>query len=278
MERVEALRDAGADYFVRGRGPRPRPLRGQDAQAHARSCCPTPASWPATWPPTPAPTTWPRWGPTSSRWASAPAASAPPASRPATACPQLTAIQDCARGDRSIVADGGIRYPGDIVKALAFGADFVMIGGMLAGTRPTPGEPVQGRRRAAGTRSTAAWPAGRWPTTTTAASPSGRPPRACPPRCPTGRTRTRIIADLVGGLRSGLTYAGSQHHPGAAAQAQLRGHHAERLARGDAPQGVPVDRRAGSALARPGAAAAARAFLPWSLRDEQVDRRARRRG
>ena len=56
--------------------------------------------------------------------------------------PMLTCIQDCARSDRSIVADGGIRTSGDIVKALAFGADFVMIGGMLAGTGPTPGKVV----------------------------------------------------------------------------------------------------------------------------------------
>src|SRR4029079_13251276 len=55
--------------------------------------------------------------------------------------PMLTAIQECARVDRSIVADGGIRTPGDIVKALAFGADFVMLGGILAGTRPTTGSP-----------------------------------------------------------------------------------------------------------------------------------------
>jgi len=53
--------------------------------------------------------------------------------------PNLTAIKNCTRVDRSIVADGGIRNPGDIVKALAFGADFVMVGSMLAGTRPTPG-------------------------------------------------------------------------------------------------------------------------------------------
>ena len=38
-----------------------------------------------------------------------------------------------------MVADGGIRHPADIVKALAFGADFVMLGSLLAGIRPTPG-------------------------------------------------------------------------------------------------------------------------------------------
>ena len=57
--------------------------------------------------------------------------------------PQLTAIQDCARCDRSIVADGGIRHPGDVVKALAFGADFVMLGGMLAGHAECAGEIVE---------------------------------------------------------------------------------------------------------------------------------------
>lgn len=56
--------------------------------------------------------------------------------------PMLTCIMDCARTDRSIVADGGIRTAGDVVKALAFGADFVMIGGMLAGTEYTPGEVI----------------------------------------------------------------------------------------------------------------------------------------
>lgn len=58
--------------------------------------------------------------------------------------PQLTAILDCARAGREynipIVADGGIKYSGDIVKALASGAHAVMIGSLLAGTEESPGE------------------------------------------------------------------------------------------------------------------------------------------
>ncbi len=54
--------------------------------------------------------------------------------------PMVTCIRDCARVDCSIIADGGIRCAGDIAKAIAFGADFVMLGGMFAGTTPTPGD------------------------------------------------------------------------------------------------------------------------------------------
>lgn len=54
--------------------------------------------------------------------------------------PQLTAIMDCAKVDRIIIADGGIRTPGDAVKALAAGAHVIMIGGMIAGCDETPGE------------------------------------------------------------------------------------------------------------------------------------------
>lgn len=54
--------------------------------------------------------------------------------------PQLTAIMMCRQVDRVLIADGGIKTPGDAVKALAAGADFVMLGGMLAGTEETPGE------------------------------------------------------------------------------------------------------------------------------------------
>ncbi len=65
--------------------------------------------------------------------------------------PQLTAVMDCAEvlkgSDVCLIADGGIKFSGDIVKALAAGADVVMLGGLLAGTDESPGEMVhyQGR-------------------------------------------------------------------------------------------------------------------------------------
>lgn len=122
--------------------------------------------------------------------------------------PMLTCIQDCARSDRSIVADGGIKTSGDIVKALAFGADFVMIGGLLAGTAPTPGEyitkedgsKVKRYRGMASQEAQEAYmgPMHEWKTAEGVAT-----------EVPYKDNTDAIIADIVGGLRSGLTYAGA---------------------------------------------------------------------
>lgn len=123
--------------------------------------------------------------------------------------PTLFSIQECARADRSIVADGGIRTSGDIVKALAFGADLVMLGGMLAGTRPTPGsvhvDPATGERfkEYRGMASREAHedfigPMGDWKTAEGVAT-----------RVPYREDEEAILADIIGGLRSGMTYAGA---------------------------------------------------------------------
>lgn len=122
--------------------------------------------------------------------------------------PMLTCIQDCARTDRSIVADGGLRTSGDIVKALAFGADFVMIGGMLAGTAPTPGKVITKddgsqvkRYRGMASREAQEDFLGQmheWKTAEGVSTEVAYSDR-----------HDAIIADIVGGLRSGLTYAGA---------------------------------------------------------------------
>ena len=60
--------------------------------------------------------------------------------------PQITAIMNvaeiCKKNDVSVIADGGIKFSGDLVKAIAAGADCVMLGGILAGTEEAPGEEV----------------------------------------------------------------------------------------------------------------------------------------
>jgi IMP dehydrogenase len=122
--------------------------------------------------------------------------------------PMLTCIKECARTDRSIVADGGLRTAGDIVKAIAFGADFVMIGGMLAGTEPTPGEIVtkeNGDRvkhyRGMASREAQEVFLGQMHEWKTAEGVSAEVPYR--------EVADSIIADIIGGLRSGLTYAGA---------------------------------------------------------------------
>lgn len=122
--------------------------------------------------------------------------------------PTLSSVRDCARVDRSIVADGGIRSPGDIVKALAFGADFVAVGNLFAGTRPTPGEVIvkpDGTRvkqyRGMASREAHDSFLGEMPDWRTAEG-------VCT-EVAYREDEDEIVADIVGGLRSGLTYGGA---------------------------------------------------------------------
>jgi len=126
--------------------------------------------------------------------------------------PNLTAIRHSARVDRSIVADGGIRTPGDIVKALAFGADFVMVGSMLAGTGPTPGPVVETTDDNGNVRKVKSYRGmaskevqddfhggvAEWKTAEGVST-----------QVAYNENEDRIIADIIGGLRSGLTYGGA---------------------------------------------------------------------
>ncbi len=122
--------------------------------------------------------------------------------------PTLSSVMECARVDRSIICDGGIRTPGDIVKALAFGADFVMLGGMLAGTRSTPGkvETAKDGTRFKEYRGMASREAhedfiGTLPEWKTAEGVSTSVPYR--------EDEEAILADIIGGLRSGCTYGGA---------------------------------------------------------------------
>ncbi|MCB0404542.1 MAG: guanosine monophosphate reductase [Bdellovibrionales bacterium] len=126
--------------------------------------------------------------------------------------PQLTAIQDCRKVDRTLISDGGIRFPADAVKALAAGADMVMLGGVLAGTMETPGEVIErdgtgGRKikvkKFRGMASKEAQDAfmGGMSDWKTAEGVSMEVP-VC------GSARD-VVRDIMGGIRSGLTYCGA---------------------------------------------------------------------
>jgi IMP dehydrogenase len=130
--------------------------------------------------------------------------------------PQFTAIQNVAAYCRGkgvrVIADGGIRYSGDIVKAMAAGADLVMLGSLLAGTRESPGQTVhyQGRRfktyRGMGSVGAMRKGAGdRYGQNSSgklvAEGVEGRVPYKGP--------LSDVIFQLLGGLRSGMGYVGA---------------------------------------------------------------------
>ncbi len=133
--------------------------------------------------------------------------------------PQLTAILNCAPAARKagvrLIADGGIRYSGDIAKALAAGADCVMIGSLFAGTEESPGETVlyEGRTykeyRAMG--SLAAMKRGSADRYAQSADQalSKLVPEGVEGRVPYKGPLSALVYQLVGGLRAGMGYCGA---------------------------------------------------------------------
>jgi len=130
--------------------------------------------------------------------------------------PQITAVMDAVRGagDVPIVADGGVKYSGDIVKALAAGASCVMMGSMLAGTEESPGESVlaEGRRfkmiRGMGSLSAMQDGSADRYFQDGEMSPSKLVPEGIEGRVPYRGPVGDVLFQMVGGLRSGMGYCG----------------------------------------------------------------------
>ena len=132
--------------------------------------------------------------------------------------PQLTAIIDAVEGVRGripVIADGGIRYSGDIVKALAAGAQAVMMGSMFAGTEESPGESflMEGRRfktvRGMGSLSAMQEGSADRYFQDPAAELRKLVPEGIEARVPYKGPMADTVFQLVGGLQSGMGYCGA---------------------------------------------------------------------
>ncbi len=130
--------------------------------------------------------------------------------------PQVTAIVDAVRGagDVPIIADGGIKYSGDAVKALAAGAASVMMGSMLAGTEESPGESflLEGRRykmvRGMGSLSAMQDGSADRYFQEGDLNPQKLVPEGIEARVPYKGPVADVIYQMVGGIRSGMGYCG----------------------------------------------------------------------
>jgi len=129
--------------------------------------------------------------------------------------PQLTAIADCSRATREagvpLIADGGIKFSCDITKAIAAGADCVMIGSLLAGTDESPGETIlyQGRtfKSYRGMGSLGAMASGN--TDRYSLDPTQKlVPEGIEGRVVSKGSLADLVYQLVGGLKAGMGYCG----------------------------------------------------------------------
>jgi IMP dehydrogenase len=147
-----------------------------------------------------------------------------------TGMPQLTAVLDCVevagKHDVPVIADGGVRFSGDVVKAIAAGAGAVMIGSLFAGTAESPGETIlfQGRTfksyRGMGSL-------GAMSDTTKDryaqqdVDESKLVPEGIEGRVPYKGALSGVVDQLVGGLRSGMGYCGARNIAGLQEKAEF---------------------------------------------------------
>ena len=161
--------------------------------------------------------------------------------------PQLSAVYDvaCALKGTGIplIADGGLRYSGDVVKALAAGGDCVMVGSLVAGTEESPGETIifNGRKFKTyrGMGSLEAMENGSKDRYFQSSVVDAKKlvPEGIAGRVPYKGSVQEVIYQLVGGLRSGMGYCGAgtiealHRHDRGPARRQVRPHHERRRAR-----------------------------------------------
>ncbi|MFN8789937.1 MAG: IMP dehydrogenase [Bdellovibrionales bacterium] len=135
--------------------------------------------------------------------------------------PQISAVQECAAAARklgkTIIADGGIKYSGDLTKALALGANAVMIGNLLAGTDEAPGETILYHGRTykvyRGMGSLGAMAEGSKDRYAQAdiVDESKLVPEGIEGRVPYKGSASAVLHQLVGGLKSGMGYLGARN-------------------------------------------------------------------
>lgn len=122
--------------------------------------------------------------------------------------PQLTAIALCAEVAEKygvpVIADGGIRTSGDMVKAFAAGASTIMLGSMLSGTIETPGDIMNGKKQYRGMASKKAQISWRGD------MPQGMAPEGESTFVPVKGHVSDVLHELMGGIRSGMTYVNAQ--------------------------------------------------------------------
>jgi IMP dehydrogenase len=139
--------------------------------------------------------------------------------------PQITAIAECAKATREaripLIADGGVKYSGDVTKAIAAGAEAVMIGSLFAGTDESPGETIlyQGRtfKSYRGMGSMGAMQGGggseRYAQAAMATNGGKLVPEGIEGRVPYKGPLAELAYQLVGGLRAGMGYCGCRTIP-----------------------------------------------------------------